>query len=137
MEFSSQEMDRLNSNPLYQTIGILIDEAKGGKARSHLRPNPALCWPFDGQPHGGILFTLMDTTMAWAILTVIDKGYNCVTINLDIQYARPAVGESFVCQAGVTHQSSQIVYTRADILDKKGQLTAAGQGTFRIIKAPF
>ena len=137
MEFSSQEMDRLNSNPLYQTIGILVDEAKKGKAYSHLRPNPAFCWPFDGQPHGGILFTLMDTTMAWAILTVIDKGYNCVTINLDIQYARRAVGESFVCHAGVTHQSSQIVYTRADIFDEKGQLTAVGQGAFRIIKAPL
>lgn len=55
MEFSSQEMDRLNGNPLYQTIGILVDEAKEGKAHSHLRPNPAFCWPFDGQPHGGIL----------------------------------------------------------------------------------
>ena len=63
MELSSQEMERLNNNPLYQTIGILVDEAKEGKAHSHLRPNPAICWPFDGQPHGGILFTLMDTTM--------------------------------------------------------------------------
>lgn len=137
MEFSSQEMDRLNNNPLYQTVGMLVDEAKDGKARAHLRPNPALCWPFDGQPHGGILFTLMDTTMAWAVLTVIDKGYNCVTINLDIQYTRRAIGEPFICQAGVTHQSSRIVYTRADILDEKGQLTAMGQGAFRIIKAPL
>ncbi len=137
MEFSPQEIDRLNNNPLYQTVGILVDEAKDGKAQSHLRPNPALCWPFEAQPHGGVLFTLMDTTMAWAVLTGLKEGYNCATINLDIQYTRRAKGEFFICNAWITHKAKQIVYTRADILDEKGQLTATGQGAFQTVKAPL
>ncbi len=137
MEFSSKEMSRLNSNSLYQALGIVVEEAKGGKARSKLRPVPAFCWPFEGQPHGGILFTLMDTTMAWAVLTKVEPGHNCATINLDIQYTKRAGGDILTCQAWVTHQATRIIYVRADILDTEGQLAATGQGTFKVIKAPL
>ncbi|MFC1823217.1 PaaI family thioesterase [Thermodesulfobacteriota bacterium] len=136
MEISSQEMERMNDNPLYNTIGIQVYEVKDGHARSRLRPNKDVCWPFS-QPHGGILATLMDTTMAWAVLTRIDQGYNCVTINLDIQYTNTPKGESFICLARTTHRANRIVYTRADILDEKEKLLATAQGVFRIIKAPL
>ena len=135
MEFSPKEMARLNNNSLYQTLGIVVEEAKDGKARSKLRPTPAFCWPFEGQPHGGVLFTLMDTTMAWAVLTKVERGYNCATINLDIQYTKQAGGGIFTCQAWITHQATRIVYVKADILDTEGQLVATGQGTFKVIKA--
>ena len=135
MEFSPKEMARLNNNSLYQTHGIVVEEAKDGKARSKLRPTPAFCWPFEGQPHGGVLFTLMDTTMAWAVLTKVERGYNCSTINLDIQYTKQARGGIFTCQAWIAHQATRIVYVRADILDTEGQLVATGQGTFKVIKA--
>lgn len=137
MEFSSKEMSRLNSNSLYQALGIVVEEAKGGKARAKLRPVPAFCWPFEGQPHGGVLFTLMDTTMAWAVLTRLERGYNCATINLDIQYTKRAGGDILTCQAWITHQATRIIYVRADILDTEGQLAATGQGTFKVIKAPL
>jgi uncharacterized protein (TIGR00369 family) len=114
---------------------MVVEEASDGKARSKLRPIPAFCWPFEGQPHGGVLFTLMDTTMAWAVVTKIERGYNCATINLDIQYTKQARGDIFTCQAWIAHQATRIVYVRADILDTEGQLVATGQGTFKVIKA--
>jgi uncharacterized protein (TIGR00369 family) len=134
MEFSQQDLERINSNSLYKTVGIFVDDAKDGKAHSCLRPNPALCWPFEGQPHGGVLFTLMDTTMAWAVLTATDQEYNCATINLDIQYTRRAQGESFNCNAWIIHKGSQVIYSRAEIFDEKGQLVANGQGAFWVKK---
>ena len=137
MEFSSEEMSRLNSNSLYEALGIVVEEAKEGKARAKLRPVSTFCWPFEGQPHGGILFTLMDTTMAWAVLTKLERGHNCATINLDIQYTKRAGGDILTCQAWITHQATRIIYVRADILDKEGQLTATGQGTFKVIRAPL
>ena len=137
MEFTPEEINSINNNSLYNAIGISVEDASEGKAKSRLRPNKNLCWPFEKQPHGGVLFTLMDTTMAWAILTLIDKGYNCATISLDIQYTKRALGELFVCHALVTQLGGQIAYTRADIFDKKEKLVATGQGSFRIIKSPF
>ena len=137
MEFSSEEMSFLNNNLLYQALGIVVEEAKEGKARAKLRPEPAFCWPTQGQPHGGVLFTLMDTTMAWAVLAGLEKGQNCATINLDIQYTKRAGGDVFTCQAWITHQGTRIIYLRADILDAEGQLVATGQGTFTAFKAPL
>jgi uncharacterized protein (TIGR00369 family) len=137
MEFTREEMNSINNNSLYNTIGISVEDASEGKARSRLRPDKDFCWPFEDQPHGGVLFTLMDTTMAWAVLTLIHEGYNCATINLDIQYTRRASGELFACHALVTQLGGQIAYTRADIFDEKEKLVATGQGSFRIIKSPF
>jgi uncharacterized protein (TIGR00369 family) len=80
MEITQELLDQLNANGVYETLGIRIEEAHGGKAHSHLRPQPNLCWPFPGQPHGGVLFTLMDATMAWAVLYQMEPGQNCATI---------------------------------------------------------
>ena len=135
MEFSHQEIGRISDNSLYQTLGIQVDDIKEGRARARLKPNPALCWPFEGQPHGGILFTLMDTTMAWAVLTGVDQGLSCATINMDIQFIRRAVGDVFFCDAWVTHQASRMVYARGDILDEANHLLATGQGVFRVVKS--
>ena len=96
MEFTAAIFDQMNANSLYQTLGIQIEEAGAGKARSLLKPNPDVCWPFPQQPHGGVLFTLIDTTMAWAVWSLLDSGYNCTTINIDIHYAKPAQGDVFV-----------------------------------------
>jgi len=67
----------------------------------------------------------------------VKAGENCVTINLDIQYTAPARGDRFVCRAWVRHRSGRIVYTRAEVTDDAGQLVAAGQGAFRVVKAPL
>jgi uncharacterized protein (TIGR00369 family) len=95
MKITSADIAQVNKNPLYLTLGIRILEVGEGYARSQLEPTEIVCWPFPGQPHGGILYTLVDTTMAWAILPGLEAGYNCATIHLDIQYTSPAKGRRF------------------------------------------
>jgi len=134
MLFTEQTISQVNDNPLYNALGIRIEKAAGGQARSRLEPSPEVCWPFPGQPHGGILFTLMDTTMAWAVLSQLPPGYSCSTINLDIHYTRPAKGNLFYCAAEISHQTTRYSFVRAEIHDADGKLTALGQATFAIIE---
>ncbi len=133
MDMTEKILDQINGNPLYQVMGIRVQEARAGKARSRLEPKSAVCWPFSEQPHGGVLFTLMDTTMAWAVWSQLDAGYSCTTVNLDIHYTMPAKSDAFLCAAWSTHKTGRISFVRADILNSKGQLVAMGQGAFRII----
>jgi uncharacterized protein (TIGR00369 family) len=133
MEITQKYLDQINENPVYTTLGIRVEEANDGRARSRLEPDPKLCWPFPGQPHGGVLFTLMDATMAWAVFSQLDPGHSCATINLDIQYTLPAKGDVFICSAWATHRSGRLSFVRAEIQDTKGQLLAMGQATFRIV----
>lgn len=133
MEITAAILDKMNANSLYQMLGIQIEAAGGGKARSRIIPKPALCWPFPEQPHGGVLFTLIDTTMAWAVWSQLEPGFNCTTVNIDIHYTKPAQGDVFVCTAWSTHKTKRSSFVRADIQNSNGELVAMGQGTFRII----
>jgi acyl-CoA thioesterase len=127
-------MNELNNNSLYRALGIRVETADNGKARSRLTPRQDVCWPFPGQPHGGILFTFMDTTMAWSVLSQLNPGYNCTTVNLNIHYTHPAKGDEFTCSAWITHQTGRTFFVRADIYDNQERLLAMGQATFRIIQ---
>ena len=134
MEIQPPILEQFNRNPLYTSIGIRLEEAAEGKARSVLTPRPDVCWPFPGQPHGGMLFTLMDTTMAWAIQSRLETGLSCTTIDMHIQYLAPAQEKPFTCLAETTHRTSHLAFIRAEIRDARNRLIASGQGTFRIIK---
>ena len=133
MEITAAILDKMNANSLYQALGIQIEAADGGKARSRLIPEPAFCWPFPEQPHGGVLFTVIDTTMAWAIWSQLEPGFNSTTINLDIHYTKPAKSDVLVCTARSRHKTKRTSFVRADIHNSNGELVAMGQGTFRII----
>jgi len=135
MEITSADIAEFNKNPLYLALGIRILEAEAGAAKSLLEPTDAVCWPFEGQPHGGIISTLMDTTMAWAILPTLEGGHNCATIHLDVQYTSPAKGKPFTCTSKTVFQTSRLHFMQAEVRDRHGELVAMAQGTFRIIKA--
>ena len=137
MEITEEVLEQLNNNPLYNTVGIRVMEVSNGKAHSRLSPDARLCWPFPNQPHGGVLFTLMDTTMAWAVFSQLEPGLNCTTVNLDIQYTRPARGDAFNCNAWTTYRTGHLSFVRAEIQDSRGKLLAMGQGTFRVIRMDF
>jgi uncharacterized protein (TIGR00369 family) len=134
MEFSREDLTGSNQNSLYQTMGIEVLEATQGRARALLRPKPAVCWPFAEQPHGGILFTLMDTTMAWSVLTLVEPGQNCATISMEVQYTQRALGGEFICEAWVNFRAGRMAYTRADVKDSGGGLFATAQAAFRVIR---
>jgi uncharacterized protein (TIGR00369 family) len=137
MTFTPDQLEQFNGNPLYGTVGIRIEKAGDGKAEALLSPPARVCWPFPGQPHGGMLFTLMDTTMAWAIQSALSEGLSCTTIDLTIQYLAPAKEGPFTCRAETIHQTGRLAFVRAEIVDAQGRPVAAGQGTFRIIKFEF
>ncbi len=135
MIISIAKFEQFNANPLYHTIGMQVISAGDSQAVSQLRPPDNVCWPFPGQPHGGILFTQMDSTMAWAVLSAAGEGTNCTTVNLEIQYPAPARGPVFTCETRVVHRTGRSCFVRGESRDEKGGLVAMGQATFRIIRA--
>lgn len=135
MEFAADTLARFNDNPLYRAIGIHLDACADGRARATLTPEAQVCWPTPGQPHGGILFTVMDTTMAFAALSTAAADAGCATVDCNIQYPAPARHGPFVCQASTTRKTGRTVFVRAEVLDAHQALVAIGQATFRILGA--
>jgi uncharacterized protein (TIGR00369 family) len=135
MIVSIEQIEKFNTNPLYQTIGMQVISAGDDGAVSRLTPPENVCWPFAGQPHGGILFTQMDSTMAWAVLSAAGEGISCSTVNLEIQYPAPARGPVFTCDTRVVHRTGRSCFVRGESRDDQGGLVAMGQATFRIIRS--
>jgi uncharacterized protein (TIGR00369 family) len=135
VEFPPDTLARLNDNPLYHALGIRIDDFHGGNAQATMTPTVNACWPSPDQPHGGVLFTMIDTTMAWAALSLADTGEDAATVDCSIQYAAPAKHGPFTCRAASQRKTGRTVFVRAEIVDSKNGVVALGQATFRIIGA--
>lgn len=134
MEISREMLDRHNRNDFYMAMGIKIEEVAHGTAHSLMQIKPTLCWPFPQQPHGGVIFTLMDTTMVWGLFSLLEQGLNCSTVDVDIQYVAPAQGQVLTCTAWALGKTRRLGFARGEVKDERNQLVALGQGTFRIIK---
>lgn len=134
MRYSPDRIARFNDNPLYAALGIRLESVADGTARSVLTPQAQVCWPTDGQPHGGILFTTLDTTMAFAALSYADEDSGCATVDCSIQYPAPARDGPFSCLAQTTRSTGRTVFIRAEIRDRSDAVVALAQGSFRILK---
>ncbi len=135
MDFDDAHVARLNDNPLYRALGIRVERVADGTARATLEPTPSACWPMPDQPHGGVLFTLLDTTTAWAAMSHGQDGEGCVTVDCSIQYTAPARHGPFACIAATTRRAGRTVFMRAEVLAALGAPVALGQATFRLVTA--
>jgi uncharacterized protein (TIGR00369 family) len=134
VEFPADTLAGLNDNPLYRALGIRIDRCHDGHARSTLAPTANACWPAPDSPHGGVLFTLVDTTMAWAAMSLAAVGESVATVDCSIQYPAPAIHGAFTCSAGSLRKTGRTVFVRAEVADSRGGIVALAQATFRIIR---
>jgi uncharacterized protein (TIGR00369 family) len=134
VDFTADTLKRLNDNPLYGALGIRIEEVSHGKARSTLVPTVNACWPSPDSPHGGVLFTVIDTTTAWAAMSLVEEGQGVTTVDCSIQYPAPAKRGPFSCHATSLRKTGRTVFVRAEIVDSHSGIVALAQATFRIIR---
>lgn len=134
MDYSPETLARLNDNPLYHALGIRMEEVHSGSARATLTPTVHACWPSPLQPHGGVLFTIVDTTTAFAAMSWGEEDQGCVTVDCNIQYPAPARHGPYTCVATTTRKSGRTVFLRAEVLDAQGVPVALAQATFRLVR---
>ncbi|HYF57557.1 MAG TPA: PaaI family thioesterase [Burkholderiaceae bacterium] len=132
MRYSDDDLARFNAGPLYRTLGIRLLSCADGGARSVLTPTAEVCWPEAGQPHGGILFTVLDTTMAFAAASNADRIVGCATVDCSVQYPSPARSGPFECRVTTLRCTGRTAFVRGELVDAAGVPVALGQGTFRL-----
>lgn len=138
MRYTDDDIARLNDNPLYRTLGIRLIACRDGHAHARLEPTPQVCWPTADQPHGGILFTVLDTSMAFAAISSVEAAIGCATVDCSIQYPAPARNGPFECRVATLRTTGRTAFVRAELTDAQGVPVALAQATFRLMlpKAP-
>ena len=98
-----------------QAMNITVAETDKGRLVLALPYQQQLVGnPDTGVIHGGALTTLLDTACGFAALLAMEKPNACPTLDLRIDYMRPAKpGETILGEAEVYRLSNTIVFTRA------------------------
>ncbi len=121
--------------PLRTFLDFTIDDGIGGEAVAaldvsdrHLNPN--------GVVHGGVVFTLVDTAMGRATMSVLEEGRICASIEVAVRYLRPITGGRLVATASVLQAGRRIVHLEGWVtVDGDDRPVAVVQASFAVLEA--
>jgi uncharacterized protein (TIGR00369 family) len=120
-----------DASPFISFLGlkvIALDHDKGElEVRMPLRPELERRLGTK-QFHGGPLASFIDTVGDFAIGMQVGGGVP--TMNLRIDYLRPAIGDSVVGIAHVRRAGKTSAVIDIDVMDEQGRLLAVGRGTY-------
>ena len=116
--------------PVGILVGYNIYEVRFGYAVYELIPSEYHYNPF-GTVHGGIISTLLDSTMTSAIITTLDKGKRCSTSDVKVNFIKPVTIETgpLRCEAEPIHVGNSLAIAEGKVMDKDGHLYAHGVST--------
>ncbi len=80
------------------------------------------------QFHGGPIASFIDTVGDFAIGMMVGGGVP--TMNLRVDYLKPAVGDAITGTARVRRAGRTVAVVDIDVFDEKGALVAVGRGTY-------
>jgi len=87
-----------------------------------------------GVVQGGLITTLADSAIAHATVAALDPVYQrTATIELKINFIRPATGGPFTAQARLIHLGRQTAIGEAEVTDPRGRLIAKCLSTVMVL----
>jgi acyl-CoA thioesterase len=125
-----------NSAGIFQLLGIHIETAHNGIGRVRVKVDERLMHP-QMIVHGGVIFTLADTAMSMAILSVNPPGTRTGTIEAKINYMQPVQAGELLAEASIVHQGRSTAVLEAtvfNIVDGEQQAIARLLGTFSVAR---
>lgn len=84
-----------------------------------------------GTVHGGAIATLADHTGWYAVVSQLDANYTSVTIELKVNYLKPAVGDILRAEARVINRTKRTAFVTIEVF-AKDTLIAYASATFAI-----
>ncbi|MGR3323678.1 MAG: PaaI family thioesterase [Pseudooceanicola sp.] len=116
IQIAQQFMEAL---PHARALGMKLKEIGNGSAEMSLPYDPRLIGdPETGVLHGGVVSTLMDTCCGAAVMSHPDAPGVTATIDLRIEYMRPAVrGTEITTRATCHHMTRSVAFVRAVATD--------------------
>ena len=120
---------KMRLGPFLELLGMKPELLAPGRVRvtymiqeAHLRSR--------GIAHGGILATLMDTTLGFAASSRAPDGFDVVTAQLNVNFIRPArAGEVLIARGEIKHAGRKTAVAWAEAHTQGGELVVTGSAT--------
>jgi len=121
----------LDSSPFIHFLGIRVEQldVDAGTLTLKMAMKPELeRIPATGQYHGGVLASFIDT--AGAVALIMQREELVATIDLRVDYLRPATGAFLLAQATVRRHGRNVGVVDIDVIDDEERLVAIGRASF-------
>ena len=119
----------VDSVPYAHLLGIELDDISEGAATLGLKIRHELTQNH-GVVHGGAIASLIDTAMAFAIITLLAPKEKVTTVDLTISYLRPLTKGRVTAKARVVRAGRRLFSVSADVFGGDGKLAATALSTY-------
>ncbi len=124
--------------PFNRSMGLKVQHLELGRAVLRLPFREDFVGdPFRPALHGGVTSFLIDIAAGMAVLSRLKPEDRCSTLDLRVDYLRPAQLKDLVARATVTRSGSRVMVTQVDVFhpDDEEHLVAEGKAVFSIRRA--
>ena len=83
--------------------------------------------------HGGVIYSMADISMGVAVYSTLKKDEETATVEIKINYLKPANKKVLECEARVIQRGKQIAVIEADVKSEEN-IIAKAIGTFLVMK---
>lgn len=129
------DVDAINQpgfNQFTTLMGIEFTEWEEGRCAAKVDVRDELFHP-GGIVHGGVAFALADSTMAHALISTLQTGQDCSTIELKISYLGSVKEGTMACESEVIKRGRRVAFLESKVFNGD-RLVATATGTFAIIQ---
>ena len=119
----------MERNPFARLIGMKLVDLKPEEATVQIEMRDELRQPH-GILHGGVTATLIDTAMAYAVITCLTESEKASTVDLTVHYLRPHAEGAFSCTAKIVRAGKRLLTVSADVYNGDGKLFATAISTY-------
>ena len=121
--------DVLHNNLFAKMIGMRLVDMRANEATIQIEMRDELRQPH-GLLHGGVTATLIDTAMAFAVITVLEKDEIASTVDLTVHYLRPHTEGAFSCTAKIVRAGKRLIFVSAEVINAQGKQIATAISTY-------
>jgi uncharacterized protein (TIGR00369 family) len=120
----------LPNPPIADVLPFILADATRGRVVFEGEPTAALLNPM-GAIHGGFAMTMLDSAMTCAVMSVLDAGESCTTIETKVNFIRPLMPSTgpVRAEASLVHGGSRVATAEGRLVDAAGQIYAHGTST--------
>jgi uncharacterized protein (TIGR00369 family) len=120
-------------SPATAMLGWNVQEydADAGSITVNFEAKPEFC-NAGGIVHGGMLAAMLDDTLAPALGVMVDDNQYTPTIELKLNYLRPAAVGPIIGKAQVVRRGRTIGFVEGHLEDEAGRVLVTATGTFII-----
>jgi len=118
--------------PFLEHTGAKLKSFEKGNAQVELHTKPYHLQHL-GFIHGGVISTLMDNTGWYAAMSNLKDDQTAVTMEIKINYLKPASGKYLIANATVKRQGRKTSFVTIELMCED-KLVAYATGTYAIIE---